>query len=91
MKKYVKQDLLDLDYHSDLVARPAAEEVIELAESMVQVMKAHATFMEAKKSVPNYLGDSTEELYFYREEDEYNRAAERHADAVLAVFREAMA
>lgn len=88
--KTFNQNLAKLEFSKDAVARPAAKEAVELAEATGEMLKALDDFVAAKKSVPSYTGPNSDEMYYVLEEDRFNRAAERHADAVVAVMRAAM-
>ncbi len=73
------------EYDGDEPPRPAAPEAIHLAETMVALSRAAERLEDARTKVPNYTGQYSPEHFIRYEQDEYNRAAEAFADAVLAV------
>lgn len=81
------QDLPDFDWNEP--ARPADPLAIALADAMIEVVAARAALDQGRKNVPKYTGDRSSEDYYAREQDEYNRAAERYADAVSAAVARA--
>lgn len=73
------------EYDGDEPPRPAAPEAVHLAETMVALNQAAERLEKARAGVSDYTGQYSAEHFFRYEQDEYNRAAEAFADAVLAV------
>lgn len=73
------------EYDGEGPPRAAPPEAIHLAETMVTLNRAAEKLEAERARVPDYTGQYSREYFIRFEQDEYNRAAEAFADAVLAV------
>jgi hypothetical protein len=73
------------EYDGEGPPRPAPPEAVHLAETMVALSRAAERLEDARSKVGDYTGQYEPEHFIRYEQDEYNRAAEAFADAVLAV------
>jgi hypothetical protein len=61
---------------------PARPESLKLADAIYDMLQVRKALAKAKKAVPDYTGQWSDEDYYAEEQEAYNRAADRLAEVI---------
>lgn len=85
MRTFLDPNLVPFDDCGDQPARQAPPEAVALAGAMVALNDAAERLERARNEAPDYTGQYSREYFYRSEQDQYYRAAEVFADAVVKV------
>lgn len=76
------------DFRKNLEPTPARPGAIALAKAFSTFLTAQTDLAREKRAVPSYTGQYDSKDYYGQEQEDYNRAADALADAIITLTRE---